>query len=118
MRRVETQSILERCRLDEIDKQLEDLQKQLHDLQIQQKPQQAADVRKSIAQLRRIQNQTIKENLRLFYAGHEHQPKDLRPKQTRAQRRQLTPLETSSALKKVHRRECAFPPRTFAVKDE
>ena len=101
--------------LGELEKQLDALQVELHDLRIRQKPQQAAEVRKSIGQVRLVQNQSIKENLRLLYGDR---PRDLRAKQTRAMRRQLTSTEASSSLKKIHRRKCAFPSRTFAVKEE
>jgi large subunit ribosomal protein L35e len=58
-----------------------------------------------------------KDNLRKFYQGEKYKPKDLRPKQTRAMRRLLTPKEESINLAKTQRKNCAFPKRTFAVKD-
>merc|ERR1712176_1507671 len=48
-------------------------------------------VRKSIARVLTVYNQTQKAKLREAYAGKKFLPKDLRPKQTRALRRALTP---------------------------
>ncbi len=75
------------------------------------------NVRKSIARVHIVQNQTTKENLREFYRGEKYKPKDLRPKQTRAMRRLLTSKEESVNLAKTQRKNWAFPKRTFAVKD-
>ena len=63
-------------------------------------------IRKSIAHIHIVQNQTIKDNLRKFYHGEKYKPKDLRPKQTRAMRRLLTPKEQSITLKKTQRNNC------------
>lgn len=81
------------------------------------KPQRRKDIRKSIAHAHIGQNQMVKENLRKFYQGEKYQPKDLRPKQTRAMRRLLTEEEQRMTLPKQHRKNCAFPKRTFAVKE-
>jgi len=65
-------------------------------------------IRQSIANIHIVQNKNTKENLRLFYENKQYQPKDLRPKQTRAMRRLLTEKEQKTPL----------PKRTFAIKDE
>ena len=61
-------------------------------------------------------HQTRKQNLRALYHGKKYKPRDLRPRKTRAIRRLLTPKEKSIRLKKVQRRQWAFPKRIYAVK--
>ena len=50
-------------------------------------------MRKSIARVLTVMNQTQKTELRKFYAGKKYKPLDLRPKLTRAMRRRLTKHE-------------------------
>ena len=73
-------------------------------------------VRKSIARLMTVMNQTKKENLRKFYRSSKYRPKDLRPRKTRAMRRLLTPHERSLKTVKQQRRERLYPVRRYAVK--
>merc|ERR1712105_177664 len=47
-------------------------------------------VRKSVARVLTVINQTQKENLRKLFNGKKYKPKDLRPRKTRAIRRKLT----------------------------
>ena len=75
-----------------------------------------SNVRKSIAHVLIVINQSRKENLRALYHGKKYKPKDLRARKTRAIRRLLTPKEKSVQLKKIQRRRWAFPQRTYAVK--
>ncbi len=111
--------------LDQLENELNNLQQELHTLKIRtNKSDQIQHVRKSIARIHIVQNQMTKDNLRKFYQGEKHKPKDLkhkpkdlRPKQTRAMRRLLTPEEESIKLSKTRRKNCAFPKRIFAVKD-
>lgn len=74
------------------------------------------EVRKSIARVLTVINQTQKENLRKFYQGKKYKPKDLRLKKTRAIRRALSKHEASIKSAKQQARERAFPLRKFAVK--
>jgi len=111
-------------------KKKEDLLKQLHELKTElsqlrvakvtggaaSKLSKIRDVRKAIARVLTVINQTQKENLRKFYKNKKFKPKDLRPKKTRAIRRLLTKHERSiKSMKQLHR-ERAFPMRKFAVK--
>ena len=106
------------CLLEELQQELNDLHVELIRLTIaNNKSHQIENVRQSIAQIHLVRNQTTKENLRKFYQGEKYKPKDLRSKQTRAMRRQLTAEEESSSLAKQRRKNCAFPQRTFAVKE-
>ena len=61
-------------------------------------------VRKSIARVLTVYNQTQKAKLREAYAGKKFLPKDLRPKQTRALRRALTPAERGRKTLKQRKR--------------
>ena len=74
------------------------------------------DVRKSIARVLTVINQSQRAQLRIFYKGKKYIPLDLRPKQTRAMRRQLTKEEASRVTDKQKKRQRHFPQRNFAVK--
>lgn len=74
------------------------------------------EVRKSIARVLTVINQTQKDNLRKFYKGKKYKPKDLRPRKTRAIRRALTSYEASRKTAKQVAKERAWPTRKFAVK--
>ena len=73
-------------------------------------------VRKSIARVMTVINQTQKENLRKFYKKKKFLPRDLRAKKTRAMRRRLTPYEQSLKTRKQLRRARVTSVRRFAVK--
>lgn len=104
--------------LEELTKELNDLHVELTRLKISNnKVHQIQNVRQSIAHIHLVQNQMTKDNLRKFYQGEKYQPKDLRPKQTRAMRRMLTAEEEACCLAKQQRKNRAFPKRTFAVKE-
>nr|ABX44837.1 putative 60S ribosomal protein RPL35 [Flustra foliacea] len=108
---------------DELTKQVNDLKQELSVLRVAKVTGGAAnklskikEVRKSIARVLTVINQTQRENLRKFYAGKKYKPKDLRPKKTRAIRRRLTKHELGLKTMKTQRKERAFPSRRFAVK--
>src|SRR5688500_18830720 len=67
--------------------------------------------RKNIARVLTVMNQTQKENLRRVYRGKKYKPLDLRPKLTRAKRRELTPHEKQLKTRKEIRRERLWPQR-------
>ncbi len=73
-------------------------------------------VRKSIARVLTVVNQTTKQELRKFYRGKKYKPLDLRPRKTRAMRRALTPHELKLTNKKMQHKQRAWPARKFAVK--
>lgn len=86
----------------ELLKQLEDLKKELAQLRITKVTGGAGSklakikvVRKSIARVLTVYNQTQKSRLREALSGKKFLPKDLRQKKTRAIRRALTPEEVS-----------------------
>ncbi|OTA64534.1 hypothetical protein K449DRAFT_432097 [Hypoxylon sp. EC38] len=74
------------------------------------------DLRKSIARVLTVVNLKQRSQLRLFYKNKKYLPLDLRPKQTRAIRRRLSPEEKSRTLEKTKKRASHFPQRKYAVK--
>merc|ERR1711972_639450 len=109
--------------MGELLKQLDDLKNELSQLRVAKVTGGAASklskicvVRKSIARVLTVINQTQKENLRKFYKGKKYKPLDLRPKKTRAIRRALSVHERSlKSAKELHKLR-SFPQRKFAVK--
>ncbi|XP_072176240.1 large ribosomal subunit protein uL29-like [Diadema setosum] len=73
-------------------------------------------IRKSIARVRTVMNQTQKENLRKFYRNRKFKPLDLRPKKTRAIRRQLSRSELNRRTSKQIRKASTYPMRKYAVR--
>merc|ERR1712062_279699 len=108
---------------EELTSQLKELKTELSQLRVAKGTGGAASklskiriVRKSIARVLTVINQTQKENLRKFYKNKKYMPKDLRPKKTRAIRRQLTKHELSIKSAKQLRKDRLYPMRKFAVK--
>ncbi|GFQ85610.1 60S ribosomal protein L35 [Trichonephila clavata] len=73
-------------------------------------------VRKSIARVLTVMNQNRKENLRKLYKNKKYKPRDLRPKKTRAMRRELTTRQKNLKTRKEMRKMSMWPMRKFAVK--
>ena len=73
-------------------------------------------VRKSIARVLTVINQTQKAQLRVFYKGKDLQPLDLRAKKTRAIRKGLTKKEKALKTVKQAKKDKHFPLRKYAVK--
>jgi len=61
-------------------------------------------------------SQTQRDNLRKFYQKKKYKPLDLRPKKTRAKRRELTKFEKSRKTLRQIKKETHFPKRVYAVK--
>jgi len=106
----------------EMLKQLEELKNELAQLRVAKVTGGAASklakigvVRKSIARVLTVYNQTQKSKLREVYAGKKFVPKDLRSKKTRAMRRALTDAEKSKKTLRQTKKDLNFPPRKFAV---
>lgn len=73
-------------------------------------------MRKSIAQVLTVINQTRKMQLREFYKGKQFKPLDLRPKQTKALRIALTARQLNKKSDRQARLARAWPKRLYAVK--
>merc|ERR1711876_169938 len=82
---------------DELTKQLNEFKQELNNLRVAKVSGSGApsklgrirDVRKSISRTLTVINQTQKDAVRQLYKGKKNKPLDLRPKKTRAIRRQL-----------------------------
>lgn len=72
-------------------------------------------VRKSIARVLTVYNQTQRERARSHFATSKYLPTDLRQKKTRAIRRRLTEDEASRMTLRQQKRKQYFPKRRYAV---
>jgi len=107
----------------DLEKQLEELKTELAALRVAKVTGGAASklskikvVRKSIARVLTVINQTQKAQLRVFYKGKDLQPLDLRFKKTRAIRKGMTKAEKSLKTEKQRKKDKHFPLRKYAVK--
>lgn len=73
-------------------------------------------MRLNIARILTVMRQTQLQQLRQYYKNRKHQPQDLRPKKTRAIRRQLTHKEANAKTLRQRKKEANFPRRKFALK--
>jgi large subunit ribosomal protein L35e len=74
-------------------------------------------VRKSIARVLTVINQTQKDNLRNFYKEQgKLLPLDLRVKKTRAIRRRLTKEQLTKKTLKQVKKDAHFPMRNYAIR--
>lgn len=108
---------------DELQKQLDDLKQELANLRVAKVTGATASklskiriIRKNIARVLTVMNMNQKGNLRKFYKGKKYVPKDLRPRLTRAKRRELTPAQKNRKTQREITRERNWPERRFAVK--
>ncbi|KAI1382176.1 60S ribosomal protein L35 [Hypoxylon crocopeplum] len=107
---------------DDLLKTLGELKTELGQLRIQKvvssgsKLNKIHDLRKSVARVLTVVNIKQRSQLRLFYKNKKYLPLDLRPKQTRAIRRRLSPEDQSKVLEKTRKRSSHFPQRKYAVK--
>ncbi|EGF79287.1 hypothetical protein BATDEDRAFT_25949 [Batrachochytrium dendrobatidis JAM81] len=108
---------------EELTAKLADLKQELLSLRVQKisngnspKHARIGSVRKSIARVLTVMNQTQLAQLRLFYKDRKYLPLFLRPKQTRAIRRRLTAEELSLKTVRQKKKDAHFPLRKYAVK--
>merc|ERR1712012_263748 len=108
---------------EDLEKQLFELKTELQGLRVAKVTGGAASklskirtVRKSVARVLTVINQTLKENLRKFYHNKTFKPKDLRKKKTRAMRKALTKHEAGIKTAKQLHKERVYPMRKFAVR--
>merc|ERR1712098_101287 len=109
---------------DELLKQLNEHKQELNNLRVAKvsgsgaasKLARICTVRKAIACILTVINQTQKAEIRKLYQGKKYKPVDLRPKKTRALRRQLNPNQLSAKTPRAAKREMLYAPRKFALK--
>merc|ERR1712125_202419 len=106
----------------DLTKQLDELKSELATLRVAKVTGGAASklskikvVRKNIARVLTVINETQKGALRQHYNGLKYAPLDLRAKKTRAIRRRLTKFEASLKTKRQTARAALFPLRKYAV---
>lgn len=122
MAKVKTKDLRGKKR-EELTKQLNELKQELSNLRVAKvtggtasKLSKIRVFRKNIARVLTIMNQNQKENLKKFYRRKKRVPTDLRPKLTRAMRRQLKPSEKNKKTKREIRRLQQFPQRKYMLK--
>merc|ERR1712118_70031 len=107
----------------DLSKQLDELKTELANLRVAKVTGGAASklskikvVRKNIARVLTVINETQKGALRQHYETMKYAPLDLRPKKTRAIRRRLTADEQGLKTPRQAKRAALFPLRKYAVK--
>lgn len=122
MTKVKTRDLRGKKREDLV-KQLDELKQELANLRVVQvtggtapKLSKIRVFRKNIARVLTVIHQNQKDNLRKLYKGKKYVPKDLRPKRTRALRKDLTKHEKSIKTLKEIRKTRNYPRRVYAVK--
>ncbi|KAG9509210.1 60S ribosomal protein L35, partial [Fragariocoptes setiger] len=110
-------------RKDELLKQLDELKQELANLRVAKvtggtasKLSKISVFRKNIARILTVMSQNQRQNLRKYYREKKFKPRDLRPKLTRAQRKEPTPHEKSLKTRKQRRKSTFYPQRKFAIK--
>merc|ERR1711881_478041 len=108
---------------DDLTKKLNELRQELATLNVAQVTAQSASklgkinvVRKQIAKVLTVINQAQKSDLHKYYRGKKNKPVDLKPRKTRALRRQLNKHEVGLKKLKTVRRERKTCLRKFALK--
>merc|ERR1712070_623312 len=107
----------------DLTKQLDDLKQELATLRVAKVTGGAASklskikvVRKNIARVLTVINETQKAALRQHYSNMKYAPLDLRPKKTRAIRRRLTKFEAEKQTPRAAKYAALYPLRRYAVK--
>merc|ERR1712023_37682 len=106
----------------DLTRQLDELKTELANLRVAKVTGGAASklskikvVRKNIARVLTVINQTQKDALRQFYSELKYAPLDLRVKKTRAIRRRLTKHQRELKTPREQKRAALFPRRKYAV---
>ena len=122
MTKIKTHELRTKFKSDLI-KQLDELKTELAQLRVAKVTGGAASklakikvVRKNIARVLTVYNQTQKARLRQATKGDKYRPTDLRHKKTRALRRALTTNEQRKKTAKQAKKDANFPLRRYAVR--
>ena len=122
MTKIKTHELRTKFKSDLI-KQLDELKTELAQLRVAKVTGGAASklakikvVRKNIARVLTVYNQTQKARLRQATKGDKYRPTDLRHKKTRALRRALSTNEQRKKTAKQAKKEANFPLRRYAVR--
>merc|ERR1712118_60587 len=122
MARVKAYELREKSKAD-LEKQLDELKQELTNLRVAAvtggAPSKLAKirvVRKSIARVLTVINQTQKLKLRKSCKNNKYKPLDLRAKKTRAWRRKLSTTDAKRKTLKQRKKLQHFPMRKYALK--
>ncbi|XP_015792281.1 60S ribosomal protein L35 [Tetranychus urticae] len=122
MSKVKTKDLRGKKR-EELTKKLNEFKQELANLRVAKvtggtasKLSKISVFRKNIARVLTIMSQNQKENLKKFYRRKKRIPTDLRPKLTRAKRRELTATEKSKKTKKEMTKLRRFPKVKYYLK--
>ncbi|KAI6661911.1 hypothetical protein LOD99_9681 [Oopsacas minuta] len=103
--------------------QLDELKKELITLKVSKatgstgsKPAKIKIIRRSIARILTVLNAKERQELKKYYSKKKYKPLDMRPKLTRAIRRQLSKSEKKKKTLRQVKKERHFPMRKFAIK--
>ena len=122
MSKTKTKDIKAKDRNDLLS-QLENLKKELITLKVSKatgsagsKPAKIKIIRRSIARILTVLNSKERQELRKYYKNRKYKPLDMRPKLTRAIRRNLSKSEKRKKTLRQAKKERHFPMRKFAIK--
>jgi len=104
---------------DELKNQLFDLKENLLKLRGKAqgaRPGEIKRTRKTIARVLTVINLNARAEVANSIQNKKNLPKDMRPKLTRALRRQLSPSEAQAKTLKASKKAAAFPKRKYALK--
>eukprot|EP00744_Colponema_vietnamica_P001437 GILI01002380.1.p1 GENE.GILI01002380.1~~GILI01002380.1.p1 ORF type:complete len:124 (+),score=35.87 GILI01002380.1:100-471(+) len=108
---------------EELLKQLDELKNELAQLRVAKvaggNPSRLAKIkviRKSIARVLTVYNQTQRSKLRELYKNAKYTPLDLRKKGTRAHRRLLSAKDAARVTERQKKKQQYFPVRLYALK--
>jgi len=73
-------------------------------------------IRKSVARVLTVYNQTQKDRMRELFKGRKHQHLDLRTKGTRSFRRRLSKDDAIKKTLRQEKKDSLFPKRKFAIR--
>ena len=111
-----------KSRKDLLD-QLEELKNELITLKVSKatgntgnKPAKIKIIRRSIARILTVINANERHELKKYYSQKKYKPLDMRPKLTRAIRRNLSKSEKKKKTLRQRKKERHFPMRKFAIK--
>ena len=111
-----------KTRKDLLD-QLEELKNELITLKVSKatgntgnKPAKIKIIRRSIARILTVINANERHELKKYYSQKKYKPLDMRPKLTRAIRRNLSKSEKKKKTLRQRKKERHFPMRKFAIK--
>ena len=123
MSKIKAKDLREGKNRKELLEQLEELKKELITLKVSKatgntgnKPAKIKIIRRSIARILTVLNSKERHELKKYYSQKKYKPLDMRPKLTRAIRRNLSKSEKKKKTLRQIKKERHFPMRKFAIR--